>query len=184
HMTTSQLRRMRIVAVALIVASVLTAWAALPAAAQVVRGNLVVTGSASPNPAAAGGQVVFAVNVKNDGTFSATGVLVTIQLPDGPTFVKCATSVKGQLCSTPDAAGVLTTTFATIKAHATVKVSVTVKTPAKTSASYVLAAKAHADHAIGGEEPRDGNVKITGTALSDTVPATFQPGGRTGAIGC
>src|SRR5207249_7898969 len=74
--------------------------------------------------------------------------------------------------------------FATIKAHATVKVSVTVKTPAKTSASYVLAAKAHADHAIGGEEPRDGNVKITGTALSDTVPATFQPGGRTGAIGC
>ena len=100
-----------------------------PAAGQVPdRGDLIVSGSASPNPGAAGGQVTYAVNVWNNSTVTATGVLVTIQIPQAapaPEFVKCSVSggAKGQTCT--ESGGVVTTTYPKIKAHVTAKVSVT-----------------------------------------------------------
>src|SRR5262245_31126544 len=105
-------------------ALLLGGWA-VPASAQIDRGDLVVTGSVSPNPVASGGQATYAFNIKDDSVFSATGVLVTIQLPNGPTLVKCSTSVSRQVCNVDG--NTITTTFALIRAHATVKVSVVLK---------------------------------------------------------
>src|SRR5262245_18663988 len=92
------------------------------AATTPVRGNLVVTGTASPSPGASNGTVTYAVSVKNDGTLTARGVTVTVQYPAQTSFVKCTPSVSGQVCTAAD--GVVTTTFATVKAHAIAKVSV------------------------------------------------------------
>ena len=158
-----------------------------PAAALVPdRGDLVVTGSASPNPGAGGGQVTYAVNVWNNSTVTATGVLVTIQMPQespAPEFVKCSVSggAKGQTCT--ESGGVVTTTYPTLKAHVTAKVSVTWKMPG-VSATFTVAATAHADHAIAGEEPRDGSGSIAAVVLSASVPVVFQPSQRTGTLSC
>ena len=157
-----------------------------PAAALVDRGNLIVSGSASPNPGAAGGQVTYAVTIKNDSTVTATGVLVTIQMPQdspAPEFVKCSVSggAKGQVCT--ESGGVVTTTYPTIKAHITAKVSVTWKMPG-VSATFTAVATAHATSAVGGEEPRDGSGSIAGTVLSASVPVVFQPSQRTGSLSC
>ena len=158
-----------------------------PAVGQVPdRGDLIVSGSASPNPGAAGGQVLYAVNVWNNSTVTATGVLVTIQIPQGapaPEFVKCTASsgAKGQICT--ESGGVVTTTFPKIKAHVTAKVSLTLKMPG-VSGTFIVAATAHADSAIGGEEPRDGSANIKGVALSDSVPVVFQPSQRGGTLHC
>ena len=161
-----------------------------PAVGQVPpeRGDLIVTGSASPNPGAAGGQVLYAVNVWNNSTVTATGVLVTIQIPQdspAPEFVKCSVSLsggaRGQACT--ESGGVITTTYPKIKAHLTGKVSVTLKMPG-VSGTFTLVATAHADRAIGGEEPRDGSASIAGAVLSDSVPVVFQPSQRTGSLSC
>jgi uncharacterized repeat protein (TIGR01451 family) len=157
-----------------------------PAAALVDRGDLVVSGSASPNPGAAGGQVTYAVNVWNNSTVTATGVLVTIAMPQdspAPEFVKCSVSggAKGQVCT--ESGGVVTTTYPIIKAHITAKVSVTWKMPG-VSATFTVAATADADRAIGGEEPRDGSGSIAGVVLSASVPVVFQPSQRTGSLSC
>jgi uncharacterized repeat protein (TIGR01451 family) len=159
-----------------------------PAAGQVPdRGDLVITGSASPNPGAAGGQVAYLVNIKNTSTVTATGVLVTIRIPQdfpAPEFVKCSASggAPGQPCT--ESGGVVTTTFPTIKAHIKkAKVSVTVKMPGG-SATYTVVATAHADNAIGGQEPRDGSASIASTVLSDSVPVMFQPSQRTASLSC
>ena len=67
---------------------------ALPARAQVPdRGNLVITGSASPNPAASGGQVTYTATISNDSTVTALGVKVGLTLPTGPDFIRCTPSV-------------------------------------------------------------------------------------------
>lgn len=159
-----------------------------PAAGQVPdRGDLVITGSASPNPGAGGGQVVYIVNIKNASTVTATGVLVTIRIPQdtpAPEFVKCAVSggAAGQPCT--ESGGVVTTTFAIMKAHIKkYKVSVTVKMPG-VSGTFTAVATAHADSAIAGEEPRDGSASIAAAVLSDSAPVVFQPSQRTGSLSC
>ncbi len=165
-------------ALTVIFATTLSAWAQIPD-----RGNLVVTGSASPNPAAAGGQVTYTVNVKDDSTRTALGVLVTMQIPAGLGFVKCTPSVKNQPCTLSNNA--LTTTFATIKAHSTVKVTVLLNVPSViTGPSYSMGVTAHADSAVGGEEPRDGSATIVANVISDSIPVVFQPSGRTGTLSC
>ena len=156
-----------------------------PAAGQ-VRGDLIVTGSASPHPGAGGSPVSLAVNIKNNSTVTATGVLVTIRIPQAspaPEFVKCSVSggVSGQPCT--HSGGVVTTTYPTIKAHVAVKVSVTVKMPG-VSTTFVIVATAHADGAINGEEPRDGSGSIAAAVLSDSVPVVFQPPQRMGSLSC
>ena len=156
-----------------------------PAAGQ-VRGDLIVTGSASPHPGAGGSPVSLAVNIKNNSTVTATGVLVTIRIPQAspaPEFVKCSVSggVSGQPCT--HSGGVVTTMYPTIKAHVAVKVSVTVKMPG-VSTTFVIVATAHADGAINGEEPRDGSGSIAAAVLSDSVPVVFQPPQRTGSLSC
>jgi len=157
-------------------------WAA-PASAQIDRGNLVVTGSVSPNPVASGGQATYAFSIKDDSVFSATGVIVTITLPDGPTFVKCSTSVSRQVCNV--AGNTITTTFALIRAHATAKVSIVMRMQTSSSTSDLSAtATAHATDAIGGMEPRDGQATATATLLSDQIPVLFLPSQRQSTISC
>ena len=156
-----------------------------PAAGQ-IRGDLIIIGSASPNPVAGGSNTTYAVSVKNDSTVTATGVLVTIRIPQAspaPEFVKCAVSggASGQVCA--QSGGVVTTTYPVIKAHATVKVSVTLKMPG-VSATFIVVATAHADSAIGGEEPRDGSGSIACAVLSDSVPVVFLPSLRAGSVSC
>src|SRR5215468_4486280 len=127
------------------------------ASAQVVdRGNLVATGSPSADPVGVGGEVIYTVNVKNDSTVTALGVLVTMDLPDGSTLIKCTPSVRGQPCV--ESGGIATTTFAVIKAHA--------------------------DDAIGGQEPRDGDTTVVSTLLAPDVPVVFQPTQRTDTVSC
>ncbi len=45
--------------------------------------NLVLTGAASPTPVASGGQVTYSLTVRNQGTISATDVVLNNQLPGG-----------------------------------------------------------------------------------------------------
>jgi uncharacterized repeat protein (TIGR01451 family) len=172
------------IATAGLVAALALGLAAAPIHAQTaVRGNLVVTGSPSPNPVSAGGEVTYSVNVKNDSNVTATGVLVTIQLPAGPSLVKCTPSVKKQPCTL--ASGVLSTTFPKILAHKVVKISVILEIPdAPSAASANLVVKAHADAAIGGEEPRDGTATIAAQVAFSTIPVVFLPSQRAGTLSC
>ncbi len=172
--------------VALIVAMA-AALAAAPARAQSMdRGDLIVSGSATPNPAAGGGPVTYAVNVANESTVTATGVVVTIRLPQGnprPVFVKCSTGVKGQPCTESD--GTVTTTYKVVRAHTTVKVSLTLDLPlVPVATTFTIAVTAHATNAIGGEEPRDGSATIDGVALAESIPVVLLPSLRTATLAC
>ena len=155
------------------------------ASAQTVppRGNLVVTGSASPSPGSSSAVVTYTASIKNDGTFTATGVTVTILMPPNTQFVKCSPSVSDQVCQ--QAGGVVTTTFASVKAHAIVKVGVGLKSPTVTAPTTVgVNVKAHADHAIGGDEPRDGDTTIIATVVPGTIPVEFLPSLRRATVAC
>ena len=150
------------------------------------QGDLVITGAATPNPAAGGGQVTYAVNVANDSTVTTTVVLVTIQLPQrnlAPALVKRSAGVKGQVCS--QSGGTIATTYKTVKAHTTVKVSVTLALPlVPVATTFALTARAHADNAIGGMEPGDGNGTIAGVALPETIPVVLLPSLRAATLSC
>jgi uncharacterized repeat protein (TIGR01451 family) len=144
------------------------------ASAQTVppRGNLVVTGSASPSPGSSSAVVTYTASIKNDGTFTATGVTVTILMPPNTQFVKCSPSVSDQVCQ--QAGSVVTTTFASVKAHAIVKVGVGLKSPTVTAPTTVgVNVKAHADHAIGGEEPRTATPPSLRRSCPAQSPSSF-----------
>src|SRR5262245_19648788 len=84
------LRRGRIVPISLVTLAVGTFCTGIPLGAQTVhRGNLVVNVSATPEPAGGGSQVSYTVNVKDDSIHTATGVTVTMDLPDGAQFLRC-----------------------------------------------------------------------------------------------
>jgi uncharacterized repeat protein (TIGR01451 family) len=155
------------------------------ATAQVDRGDLVLTGGRTPEPAGGGGQVTYTINVKNDSTVTATGVAVTMGLPNGAQLVSCTTgNPPGQPCQEAPV-GIVTATFATIKAHKAAKVTLKVTMPAVSQETIVsLMVLAHADSAIGGEEPRDGNLTLNSTILPPTSRLLMSPSGRTVQVAC
>jgi len=162
------------------ITAVALAW--VPAPASALRGDLVVTGSTSPSIAPSGGQVTYSVNITNDSTVTALGVVVTITLPAGPDLVRCTPSVRVP-CTL--SAGVLTVTLPTFLAHTTVNVRVIAKLPGVSqTTTFNLVVKAHADKAINGGEPRDGDATIVATAVSNLIGVTFLPGLRTDSVSC
>jgi len=158
---------------------------ALPAGAQEVdRGNIVLTSIQTPDPGPSGGLISYAITVKNDSTVTAKGVAVTMQLPAGSEFSRCTTSAKGTPCENPSP-GLVTTTLTKIGAHATGKLTLVALAPEvdeKTTLQLVV--HAHVDRAVGGEEPRDGDVTLDVTLLPDTAKVVFLPGSREGSIEC
>jgi uncharacterized repeat protein (TIGR01451 family) len=159
----------------------LACWAISPWSAEALRGDLIVTGSAAPEPAGTGSQVTYTVNIKNDSTVTATGVLVTMDLPDGAQFLRCTPT--GLLCN--QSAGIVTTTFATLGAHTTVRVNLVVQMPAVSQeVTLSLGVLAHADAGINGGEPRDGHLTITSTVLPVSTRLLMSPSGRIVQIAC
>src|SRR5262245_25756680 len=130
--------------------------AAASVGAQVVdRGNMVLSASTTPDPGPSGGVISYAISIKNDSTVTAKGVSVTVQLPAGSQFVKCASSAKGFLCDSASPTAV-TAILPKISAHATGKFTVTANAPTVSSKTVLpLFVHAHVDRAVGGEEPRD-----------------------------
>src|SRR5262245_10567583 len=63
------------------------------------RGNLVVSGRPASDITGSGGQVAYTVSVKDDSSTSATGLQVTITLPNNVTFVRCTSSVVPLSCT-------------------------------------------------------------------------------------
>ena len=157
----------------------------LPVGAQVVdRGNIVLSASQTPDPAPSGGLISYAIAVKNDSTVTAKGVAVTMLLPAGSEFSKCTTSAKGTPCDNPSPE-LVTTTLTKIAGHATAKITLVARAPEvgeKTTLPLVV--HAHVDRAVGGEEPRDGDVTLDVTLLADTAKVVFLPGSREGKVAC
>jgi uncharacterized repeat protein (TIGR01451 family) len=144
--------------------------------ASAARPVLVVTVSDSPDPAPSQGQVTYAVNVKNNGTTRGYNVKVTMPLPSGTQFVKCAVSTK-KACTL--ASGVISTTLGTMLAHQEIKVSVVLNMPAVTAKSVItVSAKAN------GTLVTDGSGSTTTTILASTANVTFLPSNRAGTVSC
>ncbi len=60
--------------------------------------NLVVSGTAAPNPVLAGGQLTYALSIANQGNIAAQQVRLSDQLPSGVTLVSVTLS-QGQVYS-------------------------------------------------------------------------------------
>ena len=168
-------------------AACVVALAAGPAAAQLPT-TLIVTVADSPDPAASGGQVVYTVTVKNDGTFKAHGVVVTIPIPVGTQFVKCTnnatvpvpcTCAPGIPC-TPADTGTVTVVLGNIRAHLEGRVSLTLKMPNVASGTATVRVEARAD----GDDATDDRNHADTTVLAPGGFVTYQPSGRVGPITC
>jgi len=166
---------------------------AAPAHAQTCvdpRGNLVITGTPSPQPAGSASQVTYSITITN--TFgancngvTATGVAVTMTLPGGAQFASCTTNPAGQSCV--PAAGIVIATFETIGPGSANAARVTLRAnmPGVTQTTTLsLQIFAHADNAIGGEEPRDGSFTINSTVLPPATRLMMVPSGRIVPVGC
>jgi uncharacterized repeat protein (TIGR01451 family) len=153
------------------------------ASAQTVppRGNLVVTGSASPSPGSSSAIVTYSASIKNDGTFTATGVTVTILMPPNTQFVKCSPSVSGQVCQ--QAGGVVTTTFASVKAHAIAR-SASASCPRPTSGrSQRQGGQPDTGHRR--REPGTATpMPIIATVVPGSIPVEFLPSLRRATVAC
>src|SRR5262245_2336492 len=163
----------------------LVCWTFEPARAQAPpppdRGNLVVTSPAQTVSSAS--PVTYSISVKNDSTVTVTGMSVTMNLPGGVQFVNCTRLPTGQLCQA--SAGVITTTYPTIAAHATVTFRLLANMPAVSqNTSLGIDVLAHADKAINGEGPRDGRLTIATTVLPPTTRLQLLPSGRIVPVGC
>jgi uncharacterized repeat protein (TIGR01451 family) len=66
--------------------------------------DLAVTMSGSPDPVRAGGNITYAITVRNAGPADAAGVVLDDPLPAGTTFVSLG-AASGWTCSTPPAGG-------------------------------------------------------------------------------
>jgi len=160
----------------LALAVVLALAAPWPAGAVPARSVLVVTIGDSPDPAPGLGQVIYSINVKNDGRFRAFNVRVTMPVPQGTQFIKCAVTPK-RVCTL--SGGVVSTTIGTMAAHLQIKVSVTLAMPAVSTTS-VITVSADAN----GDSVTDGKASITTTILAAAVPVTFLPSNTAGAVSC
>jgi parallel beta-helix repeat protein len=89
--------------------------------------NAVVTITDSPDPAGAGGSIVYTIAGKNDGTVRAMEARLEAEIPGGATFSACRTSVAGVLCEV--AGSLVTAPFASVAAHAIVRMFLTVRAP-------------------------------------------------------
>lgn len=161
-------------------APLIAAWALLVGGATLADAELptklVVTVSDSPDPAPSGGQVSYSIVVKNDGTFKASNVVVTVPIPAGTQFVKC-TNTAATPCTAAN--GVVTTALGKIKAHLEVRVSLTLLMPSVTSPSSVTVT-ADADST----DATDDRNSATTTVLAPGSFATYLPSERIAPIAC
>lgn len=146
-----------------------------PAAAQLPT-TLIVSLSDSADPAASGGQITYAVIVRNDGGVAAREVVVTIPLPPGTAFVRCSNTA---LTPCTLAGGTVTTALGKIRAWQEVRVSLTLTMPTVTSVSTVTVT-ADADSSTATD---DRNSETT-TVLPPGSFVTYLPSGRIGPIAC
>jgi uncharacterized repeat protein (TIGR01451 family) len=157
------------VALALVAASAGAAYAQLPT-------KLVVTVSDNVDPAPSGAPVTYAVVVKNDGTFQAHNVVVTIPVPTNTEFVRC--TYNGSVpCIVTD--GIVTAALGVIKAHLERRVSLTLTMPTVSTSTQVTV-EADADST----DATDDRNSATTTVLAAETFLTYLPSGRTEPIAC
>jgi uncharacterized repeat protein (TIGR01451 family) len=88
--------------------------------------NLVLTGSAAPNPVLAGDDLTYTLAVSNNGSIDAHVVGLTDQLPGGTTLVSASTS-QGYIVPSMNK-GVVMATLGTLAAGSSATVTITVQT--------------------------------------------------------
>jgi uncharacterized repeat protein (TIGR01451 family) len=99
--------------------------------------NLVLTGTAAPEPVLAGGQITYALTVSNQGSIDAHFVSLTDQLPQGVTLVS-ATASQGFIV--PNQGGnpsVVTANLGTLPVGGTATLTIVVQTPAGTAGTLI-----------------------------------------------
>jgi hypothetical protein len=156
--------------------------AAGPAAAQFPT-KLIVAVSDSPDPAASGGKVAYAVTVRVEGSTKAHDVVVTIPVPADTVFDKCTMVRTEGAASTPCtpglADGVVTASLGHVPAWKTPRVTLTLTMPAVAAAKEVtLTADADSTDAT------DDKNSATTTVLPPNTFVTYLPSGRIGPTGC
>jgi len=169
-----------LVGLAAVAGAVLLTHAVAPPAAAQLPTTLLVTVSDNLDPAASGGQVIYAVTVKNDGSTKAKDVVVTIPIPPQTGFVKC-THADLTYVETPCAvtAGVASAKYFKIPAHLEVRISLTLTMPVVSSVSTVTV-EATAD----GDDATDDRNHADTTVLPPGSFVTYLPSGRVGAVAC
>jgi uncharacterized repeat protein (TIGR01451 family) len=89
--------------------------------------NLILSGTATPNPVLAGSDVTYALSVSNQGSIDAHGVTLTDQLPPGVTVVSASAS-QGFVIYKPGRPTV-TATLGTLPAGGTAQVTIVATSP-------------------------------------------------------
>ena len=138
-----------------------------PARAQSDEAVLLLSVVGTPNPAASGGQVQYAVVVKNDSIFKARGVVITIPIPANTPFVSCTTS-NATLCTVVN--GVATASVGNIRAHLEVRVTLRLTMPVVASATQVVV-----EGSVDSRDARDDRNHETTTVLPPGSFITFLP---------
>jgi hypothetical protein len=148
-----------------------------PARADHQPNTMVMTVSDRPDPAPSTGEVLYEIKLKNDGRQRSFEVLLAVKMPPGAEFVRCATSIKTVPCQVVGAT--VTASFGEMRAHATVKMSLTVLAPVVDVPTQVEL-KAGAT----GEDAHKGSVSHTTLVLPQTTRATLLPSGRVVMVRC
>src|SRR3954453_23413208 len=91
---------------------------ALPASASAASPNLRTTISDAPDPAGAGNDITYTIDVKNTGTAAAQNVVLKVPTPAGTQFHHFQ-GYSGWTLSGPDNAGTITSTTSSFAAGAT-----------------------------------------------------------------
>src|SRR5215831_12179312 len=160
----------------------LVAIAPSPASA-VFDTRLIVAVSGSPEPAPSGGQVAYTVTVRVDGSTKAQGVVVTVPLPPGTTFVKCTMLKLDGNPSAPCAPGlagdVVSVNLNAIPAWKQPRITLTLGMPNVTSTTQL---KVSAD--ANGDNVTDDRNSATTTVLPPGSFITYLPSGRIAPIAC
>lgn len=144
--------------------------------------NLVLTGSATPNPVVAGSELTYTLLVTNDGTADAQGVSLSDQLPSGVSLAS-VTASQGYVAPQPGN-GTIVAYLGTLKAGLTASVVIVVRTPANAAGTITDVASVTSQ----GTDPNPSSESITITATVETsadlsvtlaeVPAPAVAGGN------
>ena len=124
--------------------------------------NLVVSGTAAPNPVLAGGQLTYALTIANQGNIAARQVRLSDQLPAGVTLVSVTLS-QGQVYSVSPS-GQIGATLGTVAAGGTVTATIVVQTGANSVGTITDTATVSSQEAD--PFPADETVNITSTVLA------------------
>ena len=135
--------------------------------------DLAVTKSASPNPVKTGTNLIYTVNVRNNGPGTATSVTMTDTLPEETSFVSCSSTASG-VCA--GEGRIRTVSFSSLGVGASASVTLVAKVRPEIANGKVIRNTARV-RAPGNADPTASNnaatVAVTASTSDPTAPQVY-----------